>query len=100
MIVLATLLLSAGFLVFDLLTPLSSAEWGLYLAPVLMSFRARQKHYPFILSGICTVFLVVGFMYTPPGGVDQFTALLSRVVGVFALWLTAALLVQRKQAEK
>ncbi len=99
MIVLTTLFLAFGILVIDLLTPLSSGEWGLYLIPLLISFRARQKSYPYLFLGICTVFTGVVFWQSLPYTGTK-AAVSSRVGGVVALWVTAVLLAQRKRTEE
>jgi signal transduction histidine kinase len=99
MLIAITLLLALGCLAFDLATPLSTGEWGLYLIPLLISPQARQPRYPLWFAAICTIFVVAGGVFSQPG-VDVKWAVLSRCIGVVALWLTAMLLTQRKQVEE
>src|ERR1700677_2332174 len=98
MIVLITLILAAGFFVFDLLTPLGIGEWGLYLVPLLISFHARTRRYPLVVAGISTMLIAIGY-WGAATGVDPRWALLNRSIGVLVLWLTAVLLIKRKTAE-
>jgi PAS domain S-box-containing protein len=98
MIVLITLLLTAGIFVFDVLPPLGIGEWGLYLIPMLISFHAQPRRYPLMLAALCTGLLVIGY-WCSAAGIDPQSALLSRGIGVCVLWMTAVLLVKRKCAE-
>jgi len=98
MIVPATLLLTAGILVFDLLTPLGGAEWCLYVIPLLLGFYARPRKFPLVLAGTATFTIAIGFFWSPPPTDPQWE-LLNRGVGAVVLWLTAFLLVKSKNAE-
>lgn len=99
MLIITTLLLALGGLIFDVLTPFGTGEWGIYLIPLLLSPRARQPAYPLWFAGLCTVCVVVGGVWSPPG-VELEWAWLSRGIGVVVFWLTAGLLMQRRQAER
>src|SRR5258708_32074761 len=94
----ATLALAAGLFVLDLLTPSGTGEWGLYLIPVLISFRARQEWYPLALSGVCGVMAVLGSLWSP-AAVDIRYVALDPTGGVAVLLLKGGLLVTPKPAE-
>src|SRR5579885_2854994 len=99
MLVLTTLILALCCLTFDLLTPLSTGEWGLYLVPLLLTSRVRQPRYPLWFAGLCTALTAFGFWFAPHG-VSVKWGLLSRAFGIIVFWLTAFLVMQRRQSER
>ncbi|MDB6121520.1 MAG: Multi-sensor signal transduction histidine kinase [Pedosphaera sp.] len=99
MIVLVTLFLALGFFVLDLVAPIGLGEWGLYMLPLLLTLRVKKWWYPFVFAALCTILLLMGLHYSPPGGVETKWGITNRYVGTSVLWITAALLVQRKRAE-
>src|SRR4051794_15588691 len=98
MIVLITLVFAAILFALDLVVPSGLGEWGIYLIPLLLSFRARQWRYPLVFAGICTVLLILGFFLSKVA-FDAGLVAINRSVGVAVLWITAILLVQRKRSE-
>jgi PAS domain S-box-containing protein len=100
MTVLATLFLAAGLFVLDLLTPLGTGEWGLYLVPLLISFRVRKWWYPYFFLTVSTLLLIIALFYSPSGGLPIHLASLNRLLGIAMLWITTMLLMRRKQVER
>src|SRR5579859_2019097 len=98
MIVLATLCIAAALFVLDLFTPLGVGKWGVYVIPLLIAFRARQRWYPFAFAALCSALLAVHFFYSPVG-FDRRWLAPGRLMGTAVLWIIAGLLVQRKRAE-
>ncbi|EEF57189.1 PAS domain S-box protein [Pedosphaera parvula] len=100
MMVLATLFLAIGVFVLDLLMPLGASGWGPYLIPLLISFRVRKWWYPIFLSLLCSLLLVIGYFFSVPSGLSFNFVAINRLVGIGMLWITALLLVKRKQADE
>lgn len=89
-IVTASLALTAGVFVVDLLTPLGLPVWLLYLVPVLLSSRMRRRIWPFTSAGFCSILVVIGLYLSPPGASYPY-ALANRMIGVALVWAVAFL---------
>ncbi|HEX4646442.1 MAG TPA: PAS domain S-box protein, partial [Verrucomicrobiae bacterium] len=98
MIILATLCIAATLFVLDVFTPLGIGKWGVYVVPLLIAFRARQRWYPFAFAALCSALLMARYFYSPVG-FDPKLAAAGRLMGAIVLWIIAGLLVQRKRAE-
>ena len=99
LVLLATVVLTTGIFVLDLLTPLGVAIWVFYMLPLLIVSRATERLTPFILAAVCTVLIALGFIYSPPG-VKLYLAFINRLMGVGVLWTMAVLLVHRSKMEE
>lgn len=99
MIILATLCIAAAVFVLDLFTPLGVGKWGVYVVPLLIAFRTRQRWYPFAFAALCSALLAVRFFYSPVG-FDRRWLGAGRLMGMAVLWIIAGVLVQRKRAEE
>lgn len=99
LVVSATLLMSAGIYYADLVTPLGATEWVLYFLPLLFSYWAGPRQFPYQLAGLFTVLVTAGWIYAPTG-VGVGLSLANRLIGLCVLWTTAALLVRRRQSEE
>lgn len=77
--------------VLDLLTPLGIAIWILYVVPLGLTRWASRSHLPIIIAGICTVLVILGYFYSPPGSSPEF-AIANRSLGVMNLWGLAVFL--------
>jgi two-component system, cell cycle sensor histidine kinase and response regulator CckA len=103
LVLLGTVLLSLAIFLLDCLTtvgysvrPLS--VWPLYLIPLMLTARAREKRYPPILAALCTVLVVLGFFFAAPG-IYPLATFIRRAIGVSILWITAVLLAERMRVE-
>src|SRR4051812_42791704 len=94
-----TLVFAGILFALDLVVPAGLGEWGMYLIPLLLSFRARQRRYPLVFAGICTGLLILGFFGSEPG-FDPGLVAINRSVGIAVLWITAILLVQTKRTQQ
>jgi hypothetical protein len=72
----------------DLLTPLGMATWALYLLPLGLSRWAAFEALVFIVAGICTVLIVVGYFFSPAGPLSEIASV-NRVLGILMLWIVA-----------
>ncbi len=90
--------LGAAILFFDLSLPLGVAGGVPYVALVLIGLWTPGQRYALSLAAIATALTVLGYLYSPSGGVP-WVVLTNRVLAVFAIWITALLIAHRKQAE-
>ena len=82
--------------VLDLFTPSVIAIWALYILPLGLGRWSPQGALTFILAGVCTVLIILGHLYSPPGPAHEI-ALLNRVLGVAMIWMAAFFLNVGKQ---
>ena len=92
-------LLTVIILIIDLAIPLGVAGGVPYITVVLLSLRSPQKKITVIVSIICSILTIVGFFFSPPGG-EIVKVLSNRALALFAIWVTAALTLQRKIVEE
>lgn len=92
-------LLSLAIFLLDYLTPVAYSVWLLYLIPLMLTVRMRERRFPPIVAAVCTVLVVLGFFLRLPE-IDQPAAIFGRVVGVSMLWFTVVLLLQRMRVEE
>src|SRR3546814_14608923 len=76
----------------DLLLPLGTAVWVIYIFPVALAYLARAPFVPLILAAMATILTAVGYMWGPVG-VEPELALFNRILGVIKAW------VERKSEE-
>src|SRR3546814_8621614 len=74
----------------DLLLPLGTAVWVIYIFPVALAYLARAPFVPLILAAMATILTAVGYMWGPVG-VEPEIALINRILGVITAWVVAAL---------
>jgi two-component system cell cycle sensor histidine kinase/response regulator CckA len=89
----------AGVFILDLLTPIGYAVWLGYLLPLIIAIWKLQRWFVYTLTSVCTVFIALDFIYSPPG-VKSDIALFNSSLAVFTLWIAIILLVGRKRAEE
>ncbi|PWT73919.1 MAG: hypothetical protein C5B60_07545 [Chloroflexi bacterium] len=71
--------------VLDLLTPLGVVTWTLYVIPLgLASWCSMWSLLP-ITTGVCSVLLILGYFYSPPGIPYEYVAI-NRSLGIVMLW--------------
>jgi hypothetical protein len=88
-----------AILALDLSVPLGVAGGVPYIAVVLVSMWMPGRAYTLALSLLCSLLNVVGFLYSPPGG-ELWKVLFNRTLALFAIWVTAVLIIQRRTMEK
>jgi len=82
----------------DLHTPLGATVWVGYFILLLLSVFAGSRHLPYLLAGLFSVLMLVGYHFAPPGA-DPRQTLTGREIGISALWLMAVLISQRNRME-
>jgi hypothetical protein len=93
------LLLAAVILSIDLVTPLGVAAGIPYIAVVLLSLKDSRKVFTVKVSILCSLFTLVGFFLSPPGG-ELWEVICNRFLILFAIWVTALLSLETKQLGK
>jgi PAS domain S-box-containing protein len=94
-----TVLLAAGIFLLDLSTPLGVAGGVPYVAVVLLSLGSSKRSFTWFVALGTSVLTVLGFVFSPGGGV-LWMVLHNRFLALFAIWVTAILSLDRKQAEE
>ena len=74
----------------DLMTPLGSAEWVMYVLPVALCLMSRKPGLPLIAAAACTILIYAGYVLSPGGG-DPLRALVNRSLGTMTVWIIAAM---------
>jgi len=92
----ATVLFVAIFAV-DLLLPLGVAGGVPYVAVVLLGWWFPKRNQTIILAAISTALILIGYLYSPEGGIPWVVAS-NRFLALFAIWVSATLLVMAKKA--
>jgi len=83
--------LSVIVFVLDLLTPLGVVIWTLYIIPLgLASWYSMRSLLP-ITAGVCSVLVILGYFYSPPGLSYEYVAI-NRTLGIVMLWSVTFLL--------
>ena len=92
--------LTAIILIIDLSIPLGVAGGVPYIAVVLFSLKSPQNRFTILVSIICSILTIVGFVASPEGG-EMWKVVFNRALALFAIWVTASLaLIQRTRDRK
>jgi hypothetical protein len=66
---------------------------------VLLSLWSSHRHYTLVIAAACTVVIILGFLFGPPG-ISPWIGLLNRALGVVVIWVTSVLCMLRKRTEE
>jgi hypothetical protein len=72
----------------DVFLPSEVAIWVLYMLPLGLTRWSSIGQLTFILSGACTVLVVLGHLYSPPGTAPD-VAMINRDLGILMVWIAA-----------
>ena len=86
--------LAAGVFACDLLTPLGSVEWLLYLLPLSLLYRHSGARTLVPAAGAFTVLIILGGIFSPRGIATEI-AVFNRSLGILVLWAITLLLLYR-----
>ena len=88
-------------LIADLSLPLGVAGGVPYVAVILVALRSTGPRQAFGFAVVCSIFTIVGFYWSPGGGV-LWVVLLNRSLALFVIWVTAilGLLLKRNQLKQ
>ncbi len=90
---------AAVIFAFDLQVPLGVAGGVPYVALVLLGHWFPRILHLYILAVAGTVLTIFGYFLSPPGGILWFT-ISNRALAIFAIWIAAFLIANRKGAER
>jgi two-component system, cell cycle sensor histidine kinase and response regulator CckA len=88
-----------GGLVVDLITPRGYADWAFYLFAVVISMRAMSKRTTLRVAGAASVFTMLGFLFSPPGG-PFWASVYSRAFGIVLIWSTVGIAMSWGRADE
>ena len=74
--------------VADLVFPLGTAVWVIYLLPTVLAFLAPRPQVPPVVAAISTLLTILGFTLAP-AGIDPSVALFNRALALSVIWLLA-----------
>ncbi|MCK5445888.1 MAG: hypothetical protein KAI73_09710, partial [Rhodospirillaceae bacterium] len=83
---------AAGTFAFDLMIPLGVAGGVPYVVTVLLGWWLPGKRAILFLAFITSMLTVVGYFLSPEGGIE-WMVITNRGLAIFAIWVTALLLV-------
>jgi PAS domain S-box-containing protein len=90
----AALAVGAGIFLFDILQPLGTAVAILYVIPILFGMWTPQPMFSIVAAAVATALTWADIPLSPSG--DLQVGFINRLMIVFALWVTAILVVQRR----
>lgn len=73
----------------DLMLPLGTAVWVVYILAAAVSFFAWRQEAPIIVAVLSTILIVIGY-FLAPGGVSESLAQINRSLCVATIWVLAA----------
>lgn len=76
-----------GVLVLDLLSPLGTAVWLIYLLPLALSFTVSRPFLPMGVAVLACIGMIVGFFFDRAGIDPQVAAVNRFMAGAVCLWL-------------
>src|SRR6266498_3712590 len=91
--------LIAGIFILDLSTPLGWADGFLYLIPLTVIFRSPQRRHLLGCAVLCTVLIILGWIFSPPGGTLG-PVTYNRIMGISVLWIATGFLTRRGKMEE
>jgi PAS domain S-box-containing protein len=97
-LVLFSVVAAAAIFAFDLSYPLGVAGGVPYVVLVLLGLWWPRRAAAFDLAAVATALTVLGFYVSPPGGV-LWMVLTNRTLALFAIWVTAVLVFERRRSE-
>ena len=99
-ILLAMILAASLVFLVDLIMPLGWVVWLPYIGLALFASWLPHRTSTLILSGICTAFIVLGFvfdyMYIDPSPASLEVGIFNRLMGIAVLWGVTALVLRQQ----
>ena len=93
-----SVLLAAAIFILDTALPLGVAGGVPYVLIVLVSIWSPRREFTIIMAITGTVLTMVGFFFSPAGG-EMWKVVFNRFLALFAIWMTAVLILYYKRAE-
>ena len=89
-------ILSIIILAVDFITPLGVASGVPYIVVVLMSLKSPEKYFTLVVALVCTLFVGIGYLGSPPSLAPTYQVVANRSLSIFAIWITALLALTQK----
>ncbi len=96
-ITIVTILLASAVFILDTLLPLGIAGGVPYIAVVLATYWHSEKKYVIYVTIICLFLVQIGFYFSPQGG-ELWKVIFNRLIAIFAILITAALVLKIKSS--
>lgn len=77
--------------IIDMNTPLGYAVGAIYSILILYSWILPGNRAPVITGIICTILIIIGFIYSPVESEDNISAGINRIISILVVWICAAL---------
>lgn len=88
-----------GTIVSDAFTPLGVAVWVGYVFAVLLTLWVERSWAPYVIAGVSTVLLPIGFVLSQPGTIELWVAIVNRIACTVYVWIMASLVVRVKNSK-
>jgi PAS domain S-box-containing protein len=94
--------LAAAVFALDLMIPLGIAGGVPYVTVLLVFLWTPGRHDVVVAAAACSLLILLGYLFSPPGGEEVapiffWQAITNRVLALLAVWVTALLVLRRKQ---
>lgn len=90
--------LAAGLFALDLWLPLGVAVGVLYWVVVLISLASPHRWFPLIVTGVCSVLIIVGALLGPVlPGIPLWMAVSNRLLSLAVIWVPVVVLLERRR---
>lgn len=84
----------------DLQVPLGVTITTFYVIPILISMMSDRREYTFGLAGLCTLLVVLGYLFSPNIGIKRWVSVIDRSAVILVIWITAVLGIETAKAKK
>ena len=98
LILVACLVSIVMIIIIDALSPVGVATGVLYIIPVGLTMFSRGKRITYAVALVSSVLDPLGYFIAPPGA-GPYYALLNRFIGLIAILVMAAIIIQKKGAK-
>jgi len=99
LLIVGTTALAAGLFALDLWLPLGVAVGVLYWGVVLIALASPQRWFPLIVTGACSVLIIVGALFGPIlPGVPLWMAVTNRLLSLIVIWVPLVVLLERRRS--
>jgi hypothetical protein len=76
-----------GIFILGYFSPLGYSIWILYVFPIFLSFRVAFQSYALLVTTLCSLGIVLGFLYSPQGVTPQLAFSIDSEISILSLGL-------------
>lgn len=92
-----TLFFAGIVFALDSNVPLGTAVGALYAIVVLFTWLLQGKYDTLIITLICTVLFILGYIESPPAMADNYSPEINRIISLVIIWVCAVLVILAKK---